>query len=121
MYGYFLLSFATEREPVPRNRCGTFAWFTSGRTAGARARSDLLFQLPEEQRVPHAAAARPVVPVATAADRMARPSLAAAAATEDPNQNLPIAVAIIGAGVLLLAVVAMTLVRRIRTAEPSRG
>ena len=90
---------------------------------GTCTRSDLLFELPEDQRVPQAAAARPAAPVATAAAPAAgraRRATTAATAT-DPLANLPIAVAIIGAGVLLL-VVAIGLTRRSRTAaESARG
>jgi hypothetical protein len=91
-------------------------------------RSDLMFALPEEQRVPRAFAA-PVAPperpaTAVQPTAVAAPGLTvapAAAATTAPPDTVPIAVAIITAGVLLLAVVAMALARRMRTAEPSRG
>ena len=88
---------------------------------GTCTRSDLPFELPEDQRVPQAAAAPPVVPLATAAAPAAGRSVAATVAAEDPPPNLPIAVAIITAGVLLLVMVALTLARRTRMAEPSRA
>jgi hypothetical protein len=100
-------------------------------------RSDLMFALPEEQRVPRAFAA-PVAPperpapaaavqppaAAVQPTAVAAPELtvaAAAAATTAPPDTVPMAVAIITPGVLLLAVVAMTLARRMRTAKPKRG
>jgi hypothetical protein len=75
---------------------------------GTCTRSDLLFELPEDQRVPQLAAARPVVPVATQAPPAgARP--------------VTTTVAIIGAGVVVL-VAAVGLSRRARrSTETARG
>ena len=82
---------------------------------GTCTRSDLLFELPEDQREPQAAAIAPrVVPVATAASRAEGRAVTTVATAPDPLANLPIAVAIIGAGVLLL-VAAIGLSRRTRT------
>ena len=83
---------------------------------GTCARSDLLFELPEDQREPQSAAAPRVVPAAAAAPRAEGRAVTTAAAATDPSAGLPIAVAIIGAGVLLLVVVATALTRRARTA-----
>ena len=83
---------------------------------GTCTRSDLMFELPKDQGVPRAAAAPKVAPLATAADPAAGRSVTAA----DPAPHLPIAVAVIAAGGLLL-MVAMTMARRSRAAEPSRG
>ena len=82
---------------------------------GTCTRSDLLFELPEDQRVPQAVAAPPVVPVATAASACRGPGRDDRRGGTDPAPNLPIAVAIVAAGVLLL-VVAIGLTRRSRTA-----
>ncbi len=88
---------------------------------GTCTRSDLLFELPEDQRVPQAAAAPPVAPLGTAADPLAVRSGAATVAAKDPAANLPVVVAIIAAGMLPL-VVAFGLKRRSRTAaETARG
>jgi len=88
---------------------------------GTCTRSDLLFELPDDQRLPQPAAAPAVVPLATAADPPAIRSVAATVSAEDPPPNLPVAVAIIAAGILLL-VVATTLARRTRTAaRTARG
>lgn len=92
---------------------------------GTCTRSDLLFELPEDQRVPQAAAARPVAPVATPAAPAAGRAQTTDATTKgtpaDSLANLPIAVAIIGAGMLLL-VAAIGLNRRTRTsAGTARG
>jgi hypothetical protein len=86
---------------------------------GTCTRSDLLFELPEDQRLPQSAAAAPVVPLTTAADPLAVRTVATTVGTEDPPPNLPVAVAII-AGILLL-VVATALARRTLTAAPGRG
>jgi hypothetical protein len=84
---------------------------------GTCTRSDLMFELPEDQRVPQSAAARqvaPVVPVATRAAPAPGRSLTTDTTPADPLANLPIAVAIMAAGVLLL-VAAIGLGRRTRT------
>jgi len=85
---------------------------------GTCTRSDLLFDLPESQRVPQAAAARPLAahgtPAAPAPGRALTTDATTDATRADPLANLPIAVAIIGAGVLLL-VGAIGLNRRTRT------
>ena len=87
---------------------------------GTCTRSDLLFELPDDQRLPQPAAAPAVVPLATA-DPPAVRSVAATVSAEDPPPNLPLAVAIIAAGILLL-VVATTLARRTRAAaRTARG
>ena len=83
---------------------------------GTCTRSDLLFELPENQRVPQTVAALPVMPLATAANPEAGRSVAANVATGDPAPNLPIAIAIIAGGVLPLLMVAVRLARRTRTA-----
>ena len=88
---------------------------------GTCTRSDLLFELPDDQRLPQPAAVPAVVPLATAADPPAIRSVAATVSAEDPPPNLPVAVAIIAAGILLLGV-AVALARRTRTAgKTARG
>lgn len=92
---------------------------------GTCSRSDLLFELPEDQRVPQAAAARPVAlaatPAAPAAGRAVTTDATSNATPADPLANLATAAAIIGAGALLL-VAAIRLIRRTRTsAETARG
>ena len=87
---------------------------------GTCTRSDLLFELPGDQHVPQVVAAPPVVPLSTAANPLAVRSVAATGAAEDPTPNMPIAVAIVLAGLMLL-VVTIGLTRRSRTAAPGRG
>ena len=89
---------------------------------GTCTRSDLMFELLEDQRVPQPAAALPVVPLKSAADPPAVRSVATTDAAEDPRlPNLPLAVAVIAAGIVVL-VVATTLARRTRTAaDTARG
>ena len=86
---------------------------------GTCTRSDLLFELPEDQRLPQSAATPPVVPLATAATRLSVRSVSVSGAAEDPAPNLPIALPIVFAGALLL-MVAIGLTRRGRTAAPGR-
>ena len=76
---------------------------------GTCARSDLLFALPEDQREP-AGAAPLAQPIATTAEPVEGRAVTKATAM-DPSASPPIAVAIIGAGVLLLVVVATALIR----------
>ena len=88
---------------------------------GTCARSDLLFALPEDQREP-AGAAPLAQPIATTAEPRVEGRAVTKATAMDPSASPPIAVAIIGAGVLLLVVVATALIRRARTAaEAGRG
>ena len=107
---------------VPRGGVGLVEIGLRGESCveGTCTRSDLLFELPENQRMPQTVAALRVVPLATAADPAAGRSVAATVATRDPASNVPAAVAIIAVGALLV-VVALSLARRTRTVEPSRG
>ena len=87
---------------------------------GTCTRSDLLFELPDDQRVPHAAAAPPAAHVVTAAPRVEGQHATTTATATGSVTYLPIAVVIIGAGALLL-VAAFGLHRRTRTAEAGRS
>ena len=115
--GHYEATIAIPSGGVRRVEVGLFG---ESCVDGTCTRSDLPFVLPEDQRVPQAAAARSVVSPATAAAPAGNRSVAATVASEGAAANEPIAVAIIAAGVLLV-VVAMTLARRTRAAEPSRG
>jgi hypothetical protein len=87
---------------------------------GTCTRSDLLFELPEDQRVPQAVAAPPVVPLSTAVNPLAVRTVTATGAAEDSAPNQPIALPFVLAGALLL-MVAIGLTRRNRTAAPGRS
>jgi len=117
--GHYEATIAIPSGGVGRVEVGLFG---ESCVDGTCTRSDLMFELLEDQRVPQPAAALPVVPLKSAADPPAVRSVATTDAAEDPRlPNLPLAVAVIAAGIVVL-VVATTLARRTRTAaDTARG
>jgi len=112
--GHYEATIAVPQGGVGRVEVGLFG---ESCVEGECSRSDLLFELPADQRVPKMVAAPAVMPAATAAGpAAAAPVTAAAAGTEEPSTNLPTAVAIVAAGVLLL-VAATGLNRQTRASD----
>jgi hypothetical protein len=84
---------------------------------GVCTRSDILFELPEVQRVP-----APAVPVSVVAPMPAAPQsepLGAAAGAAPSNDTLPLALAIVGGGVVLLLL--LGLAGRVRASSGPAG